>query len=113
VLCLYPRAPLARLGVDPGQRPPDLLPVTVTFRIGHRLVDRFELDAPGRVERAIPVPDGVRPLPTPAPFGECRPEAPALRLEVEVSNVWTRIMAKGLPDYRHLGVAISPGSESP
>jgi O-antigen ligase len=113
VLCLYPRARLARLGVDPGQRPPHLLPVTVSFRIGHRLVDRFELDSPGRVERAILVPEAIQPLRTPVPFGDCSAEAPALRLEVEVSSVWTRMMAKGLPDYRHLGVAISPGRESP
>jgi len=113
VLCLYPRTSLVRLGVDPGQRPPRLFPVAVSLRVGHRLVDRFELDKPGRIERVVLVPEaeGVHPLKTPVPFGDCSAEAPTLRLEVEVSNVWTRLMAKGLQDYRHLGVAITPGRE--
>jgi hypothetical protein len=89
------------------------LPVAVSFRVGRRLVDHFELDRPGRIERVVVVPEaeGVHPLRTSLPFGDCSAEAPALRLEVEVSNVWTRLMAKGLQDYRHLGVAITPGRE--
>ena len=113
VLCLYPRTPLVRLRLNPGQRPPHLMPVTVIFRVGHRLVDRFVLDEREWAERALLVPEAaeLRPPRTPVPFGECSAEAPALRLEVEVGSVWTRIMARGLPDYRHLGIAVSPGKE--
>lgn len=111
VLCLYPGGPVVRLTVSPGQRPPHLLPVEVVFRVGDRLVDRVVFDKPERVERSLSVPEGsgLPPPSPPLPFGECSPDARALRLAVEVSSVWTRMMASGYEDYRHRGVAIGPG----
>jgi O-antigen ligase len=113
VLCLYSTTPSVRLRVNPGQRPASLMPLEVRFRVGKRLVDRVLLDRPEWTERAFVVPEaeGVRPPPVPLPFGDCAAGAPVLRLEVEVSNVWSRLISKGLPDYRHLGVAIAPGQE--
>ncbi len=112
VLCLYPDARVVHLAVSPGRRPPHLSPVVVTFRVGRRLVDRLVLDRPGPVELSLAVPEGagVRPPPGPLLPGECSPDAEPLRLEVEASSVFSRMMAKDFEDYRHLGVMITLGS---
>jgi hypothetical protein len=112
VLCLYPDATVVRLAVSPGQRPPHLSPVVVTFRVGRRLVDRLVLDRPGPVELSLAIPEGagVRPPPGPLLPGECSPDAEPLRLEVEASSVFSRMMAKDFEDYRHLGVMVTLGS---
>lgn len=113
VLCLYPRGRVVRLRVSSGRRPEHLMPVQVTFRVGRQLVDRFELRDTDWIERAFLVPEAAVQEPPAAPlaFGECRAQQPALLLRVETSNVWSRLTARGLPDYRHLGVAVAPAGE--
>jgi O-antigen ligase len=113
VLCLYPGGPVVRLTVNPGQRPPHLLPVEVTFLVGDRLVDHLSLAEPGRRDVLLAVPEGASlgPPSPPAAFGECHAGTPALRLQVRVSSVWSRMITRGFEDYRHLGVAIGPGRE--
>jgi len=108
-LCLYPSASVMTLRIIPGSRPPERLPVTVALRVGEGPVDRFEIPSREAVERVVVIPeaDVRRPPATPAPFGECRPDRLAVRLEVAVDSVWSPL-ALGEQEYRHLGVALAP-----
>jgi hypothetical protein len=36
-----------------------------------------------------------------------------VRLVVEVSSVWSRMVEQGFEDYKHRGVAIGPGTGEP
>jgi len=110
-LCLYPGGSLMELRVIPGSRPPELLPVAVTVRVGERVADRFVIPTRAAVDRRIPLPEaeGFRPPAAPVPFGECLPDRIAVPLSVDVDSVWSPATA-GFPEYRHLGVALVPPS---
>ena len=113
-LWLYPTGPVMTLQVlttDPGTV---TRPVTVTLRVGPRLLDRFDLGR-GSVRRSLFLPESYRFRPPPAPpvFGERLPGRPALPLTVEVSRVWTPYLSGSL-DGRFLGVAVfSPSFRDP
>jgi hypothetical protein len=113
-LCLYPKAPVAILRIIPGSRPAERLPVTVTLRVGERLVDRFEIPTRAAVERQIDLPEsiGLRAPARPIPFGECLPDRRGVALTVEASSVWSAA-SSGEADNRHRGVALTEPTYGP
>ena len=105
-LWLYPSGPVMTLQVLTTDPRAAARPVTVTFSVEGRLLDRFDLRR-GSTLRSVFLPESYRyrPPPSPPAFGELLPGRAALPLTVEVSRLWTPSLMGSL-DGRFFGVAV-------